>query len=219
MREIVVPAVDRARADDRHRRLAPRHLAHLHVARVRAQEDARVRGAPRSGPAGAAWTQKLSCMSVAGWSGGKASLVKLFSSSSTSRPPATTKPRSRKMARSSSRAWRMGCAWPRPSSRRPGRVRSKGRAAQVRLARGARDGAEARLERGLDVALERVDLGADASGDRPPARCAGGRARQRARPSCRGPWRTRRAAPARWSPWRRRCGIGCPGRRARRRWP
>ncbi len=64
------------------------------------------------------------------------------------------------MARRSSRTWRMGCACPRPSSRRPGRVRSKGRAAQLGLARGAGEGAEAGLEGGLDLVLEGVDLGA-----------------------------------------------------------
>ncbi len=80
----------------------------------------------RREPSGA--SQKLSCMSVAGWSGGKPSFVKLFSSSSTSGPSCTAKPRLPRTSTISSRTIEMGCAWPTGPGARPGSVRSKGAA-------------------------------------------------------------------------------------------
>ena len=80
--------------------------------------------------------KKVSWVSRAGWPGGKLSAVKLWKSSSTSGPSATSKPISAKITASSSITWVIGCSEPCGSGR-TGRVTStvsEARAASSALA-------------------------------------------------------------------------------------
>ncbi len=101
--------------------------------------------------------KKVSCISRAGWPTGKFSAVKLCSSSSTSGPSATEKPRSAKIATISSVTWLTG--WMRPMSIPLGRTGSVTSTASE--ARRASSAAEARAscdhERRLDTVAQAVD--------------------------------------------------------------
>ena len=59
-------------------------------------------------PSGFGLKKNVSCMSRAGWLGGKFNMAKLYSSVSMSGPSATAKPMSAKIAVSSSTTWLIG---------------------------------------------------------------------------------------------------------------
>ena len=101
-----IHAIGAARNDDADRRLLRQHGADLHRRRMRAEEHARA--------VLLRLKKKVSCISRAGWSGGKLSLPKLRSSVSISGPSAMAKPISAKIAVNSSTTWLIG--WMRPVS-------------------------------------------------------------------------------------------------------
>ncbi len=115
---VTVAAIDAAGADDADRRRPG-------GPRTAARRSRRWRGAspaPGSGwcgcaaacrsPSAAGFRKKVSCISRAGWRGGKLSAEKLWKSSSMSGPSATPKPISAKMATISSITCMVGCTEP-----------------------------------------------------------------------------------------------------------
>ncbi len=87
--------------------------------------------------------------------------MKLFCSSSTSGPHATSKPSERKISRISSRTRVMGWRWPLGRARRPGSVRSKGAALSSAERASLARSVESSLERGFDLGFDAVDAFAD----------------------------------------------------------